>query len=69
MQRVCEDHEAVIITRKNAGSVVMMSLKDFNSIEETAYLLRTPANAKRLRKSIQQYGEGKHHPRDLVEDS
>ena len=67
MARVCDNHEALIITRKNADSVVMMSLEDFNSIQETAYLLRTPANAERLRRSIQQYRDGRVKPRKLKE--
>lgn len=68
MERVCDDHDAVIITRRNADSVVMISLEDYNAIQETAYLLNSPANAERLRKSISQYAKGKHEPRDLIED-
>lgn len=67
MEQVCDDHEPTIITRKNARSVVMMSLEDYNAIQETAYLLRSPANAARLRASIQQYERGKYHRRDLLE--
>lgn len=48
MDRVCNDREALIITRNGEQSVVMLSLDDFKSLEETAYLLRTPTNAKRL---------------------
>ena len=48
MDRVCNDHEALIITRTGGQSVVMLSLEDFKSLEETAYLLRSPANAARL---------------------
>ena len=48
MDRVCNDHEAIIITRNGQQSVVMVSLDDFNALEETAYLLRAPKNAKRL---------------------
>ena len=48
MNRVCEDHEPLIITRNSEQSVVMLSLEDFNALEETAYLLRSPANARRL---------------------
>jgi antitoxin YefM len=67
MEKVCDDHSPVIITRKNARAVVMMSLEDFNSIQETAYLLRNPANAKRLRESIKQAEDGKVIHHDLVE--
>jgi antitoxin YefM len=48
MDRVCNDHEALIITRNGEQSVVMLSLEDFQALEETAYLLRNPSNAKRL---------------------
>jgi antitoxin YefM len=68
MQQVCDDHVPVIITRGNAKPVVMMSLEDYNSIEETAYLLRNPANAKRLRESIRQGEAGKYQKRDIIEE-
>ena len=45
MDRVCHDHEALIITRNGEQSVVMLSLEDFQALEETAYLLRSPSNA------------------------
>ncbi len=64
MDRVCENHEPVIITR-NEQSVVMMSLKDYNSIEETAYLLRSPKNALRLLESIVEIESGKGKVRKL----
>jgi antitoxin YefM len=66
MERVCKDHTPVIITRKNSNSVVMMSLDDYNSIEETAYLLRSPANAERLRRSIKQAEDGKVTAHNLI---
>ncbi|MUM78641.1 type II toxin-antitoxin system prevent-host-death family antitoxin [Pseudodesulfovibrio sp. F-1] len=52
MAEVCDSHEPIIITRRNAEAVVMMSLRDYNSIMESAYLLKSPANAARLRESI-----------------
>ena len=52
MDRVCDDHEAIIITRNGQQAVVMMSLDDFNAMGETSYLLRRPKNAQRLLKSI-----------------
>lgn len=67
MERVCNDHEPLIITRKNANPVVMMSLEDYNAIQETAYLLRSPANAARLRESIKQAEAGNAIERDLIE--
>ena len=53
MNQVCLDRDPVIITRKRNQSVVMISLDDYESLEETAYLLRSPANAKRLVESIE----------------
>jgi antitoxin YefM len=52
MDHVCESHAPVIITRSGGDSVVMLSLEDYNSLEETAYLLRSPKNAKRLIEAI-----------------
>jgi antitoxin YefM len=67
MDKVCKDHNPLIITRRNAKSVVMMSLEDFNAIEETAYLLRSPANAARLRESIEQAELGEVVERGIIE--
>ena len=67
MDRVCDDHEALIITRNGEQSVVMLSLDDFNSLEESAYLLRNPANAKRLLAAIEQLGAGRGTERSLAE--
>ena len=58
MDRVCEDHDPVIITRKRSQSVVMLSLEDFESLQETAYLLRSPANATRLLEGISELESG-----------
>jgi len=67
METVCDNHSPIIITRKSARAVVMMSLEDFNAIEETAYLLRNPANANRLRESIKQAKERKTVDHGLIE--
>lgn len=67
MDRVCNDHEALIITRNGEQSVVMLSLEDFKALEETAYLLRTPANAKRLLSAISQLNAEQGVERKLVE--
>jgi antitoxin YefM len=67
MDRVCEDHEPIIITRNGDPSVVMVSLEDYKSLEETAYLLRSPANARRLLSSIAQLNAGQGAPRELAE--
>ena len=67
MQRVCDDHDPVIITRKSTDSVVMLSLEDYEALQETAYLLQSPANAKRLMESIEQLESGKGVERGLLE--
>ena len=48
INRVCEDNAPLIITRKREQAVVMLSLSEYESLQETAHLLRSPANAKRL---------------------
>ena len=65
MDRVCADHTPVIITRNRDQSVVMLSLEDYESLEETAYLIRSPANAKRLLEAIQALESGKGVVRDI----
>jgi antitoxin YefM len=65
MNRVCEDHEPLIITRNGEQSVVMLSLDDYKALEETSYLLRSPANAKRLIAAISQLESGQGVERTL----
>ena len=67
MQRVCDDHDPVIITRRRDQAVVMMSFDDYESLEETAYLLRSPKNAKRLRQAVDQLRAGQGRERKLPE--
>ena len=66
MDRVCNDHEALIITRNGDQAVVMLSLEEYKALEETAYLLRTPANAKRLLSAAEQLNAGKGVARKLA---
>ena len=58
IDKVCNDRDPVIITRKRNQSVVLISLEDYESLEETAYLLRSPVNAKRLIASIEAAEKG-----------
>ena len=67
MKKVCDDHSPVIITRKTAQPVVMMSLEDYSSLEETAYLLRSPENARRLLRSIAGLEAGKGKEKELAD--
>ncbi len=66
MDRVCNDHTPVIITRKGE-SVVMISMEDYNALQETAHLLRSPKNARRLLESIAELESGKGTEREIEE--
>ncbi len=65
MNCVCEDHDPVVITRNRDQAVVMLSLEDYESLQETAYLLRPPANARRLLESIASLEKGKGIKKNL----
>ena len=67
MKRVCADHEPLIITRNGEPSVVMLSLDDFKALEETAYLLRSPNNARRLMDAIGSLNAGGGQEHALAE--
>lgn len=67
MDRVCDEHEPIIITRNRGEAVVLMSLSDFNAEEETRYLLQSPANAKRLLESIARLKAGLGVEHDLID--
>jgi antitoxin YefM len=67
MEKVCDDHSPVVITRKTAQPVVMMSLEDFEALEETAYLLRSPKNARRLLESVTELEAGKGSEKELLD--
>ena len=67
MDQVCDDHVPIIVTRQNNRSVVMLSLEDYQALEETAYLLRSPKNAKRLMESILELESGRGTERGLIE--
>ncbi len=67
MKEVCDDHDPVIITRKQHDAVVMMSLEDYEALNETAYLLHSPKNTKRLLESIEELEKGMGKERKLVE--
>ena len=67
MEKVCKDRAPVIITRKASNSVVIMSLEDYEALEETAYLLRSPKNTRRLIESIVQLENDKGTEKGLLE--
>jgi antitoxin YefM len=66
IQRVCRDHNPIIITRKREDSVVMMSLEDYESLTETAYLLKSPKNASRLMAALGELEQHQGVERELL---
>lgn len=67
MQKVSDDQEAILITRKNNAAVVLMPIEEYESLTETAYLMQSPKNAKRLIASIEELENGKGIEKSLVE--
>lgn len=68
MDQVNDDHEPVIVTRAKGKPVVMVSLEDWASMDETTYLLSSPRNAERLLEAVRGLEAGEGVPRDLVEE-
>lgn len=67
LDTVVNDREEVVITRAGHDPVVIVSLADYESLKETAYLLQNPANARRLLNSIERLESGRGVERELVE--
>jgi antitoxin YefM len=65
MDKVCRDRSPIVITRNRNQSVVMLSLADYEQLEETSYLLRSPANARRLLSAIGSLNKGKGRARKI----
>ena len=65
IEQVNDDHTAVEITSKR-GSAVLMSRAEYDALQETAYLLRAPANARRLLESLDQARAGQREERELT---
>ncbi|MGL5941989.1 MAG: type II toxin-antitoxin system Phd/YefM family antitoxin [Waterburya sp.] len=68
LDRVVDDADYTVITRRNADDAVVMSLDYFNSLLETVHLLKSPANAAHLERSIAQYRQGKVTEKDLLDE-
>ncbi|WP_019505332.1 type II toxin-antitoxin system Phd/YefM family antitoxin [Pleurocapsa sp. PCC 7319] len=68
LDRVVDDADYTVITRRDADDAVVMSLDYFNSLLETVHLLKSPANAAHLERSITQYRQGKVTEKDLLDD-
>jgi len=67
LEQVYDDHAPVMVTRRNKCAMVMMSLEDYQALEETAYLLRSPNNARRLLESILELEKGGGTAQELIE--
>lgn len=67
LNKVVDDREPVIVTRANREAVVIMALDDYESMRETLYLLRSPANARRLLHSIEEMEAGQGKVRELID--
>ncbi len=65
---VVDNAMPVVITRQNKESVVIMSMKDYRTLEETIYLMQSEANAKRLNRAITQLENGLGKSRELIEE-
>jgi antitoxin YefM len=68
LDKVNEDHVSILITRQNGKPAVIMSLEDFKSYEETAYLMSSPKNAQRLNQSISEIEAGNSIPHGIIEE-
>lgn len=67
LDAVTDDREEVVITRPGKEDVIMVSRSDYESLRETAYLLRNPANARRILGSIEELEAGRGVERNLAE--
>lgn len=68
MDQVNDDHTPVIVTRARGRPVVVVSLEDWAGMDETTYLLSSPANAQALREAIARLAAGEFVERDLIEE-
>lgn len=68
LDKVNEDHVPVLVTRQNGKPAVVISLEDFKSYEETAYLMASPKNAERLNQAITEIESGKTVRHGLIEE-
>lgn len=67
MDKVSDDRSPLIVTRRGGKAVVVLSLEEYRGMEETLYLMRSPANARRLLRSIRAAERGEATPRTLME--
>ncbi len=68
LDRVTNDADCTVITRRDAEDAVVMSLEYYNSLMETVYLLKSPANAAHLSRSIEQFRAGQIQKHELIDE-
>ena len=68
LDKVRSSHSPLYVTSANGEDVVVISKSDYESMEETFYLLKSPVNAARLQKGIEEYGKGSGTERSLIEE-
>lgn len=68
LDKVLIEHSPLFVTRANGDDVVVLSKADYESMQETFYLLRSPNNAVRLLKGIDEYNNGQGQERILIEE-
>jgi len=68
LDKVVKQHTPLFVTRSGSEEVVILSKSDFESMQETLYLLQSPENAVRLHRALQEYKEGKGTKRNLIEE-
>ncbi len=68
IDKVNDDHQPVLITRQNGKPAILMSVEDFKSYEETAYLMASPRNAERLNRAIDELESGNGQQKELIDE-
>lgn len=68
LDEVFKSHSPLYVTRTKGENIVVLSASDYESLMETFYLLRSPKNAERLQRAIEQYQQGKGKSKDLIEE-
>lgn len=68
LDKVNDHHKPIMITRQNGDPAVLMSVEDFNSYEETAYLMASPENTKRLNQAIAEVDSNKIKSHELIDE-
>lgn len=68
LDRVLANHTPLFVTRANGEEVVVLSRADYDSMQETFYLLKSPKNAMLLQEGIEKYNKGEGQERALIEE-